>query len=70
MCGLTELLTYIRFSGMQRLVNESQIRGCRHQSLCKNWKVNLGENLDVDDVYYYYVCDNEEEEEELYIVSS
>jgi hypothetical protein len=63
MYGLTELLTYIRFAVMQRLVNESQILGWRHKSVCKNWKVNVDEKLDIDDV-----CDNEVEK--LYIVSS
>jgi hypothetical protein len=63
MYGLTELLTHISFAGMQRHVNESQILGCRHHSVCRNWKVNVGKHLDIDNVYYYYVCDNEEEEE-------
>ena len=63
MYGLTELLTYIRFAGMQGLVNGSQILGCRHHSVCKNWKVNVGENLDIEYIYCNYACDNEEEEE-------
>jgi hypothetical protein len=46
---------------MERLVNQSQILGWWHKYICKNWKLNVSQKLDIDDDFYYYVCDNEEE---------